>query len=177
MRSQLKDLVGPLFVTLLLLTLLEIISTTILPVVGLRYYIVPFNILIVLYLGFKLQTLWLPVMIFIVQYFFSFFSVQGWEPGTIAGILICVVISYLRELIHFTSAWMTILVTQLFQSLWFVIVTLLIYLKTGDWSHIIEKFWRFLPESLVISLLSPLFFVLLDRIWRDKSEGMLGEET
>ena len=177
MRSQLKDLIGPLIITLILLIFLEIISTAVLPVIGLRYYIIPFNILIVLYMGFKLQTLWLPVMIAIVQYFFAFFSIQGWEPGTVAGILICLIISYLRELIHFTSAWMTILVTQIFQSLWFVIVSMLIYMKVGDWNYIIERFWRFLPESLVISLLAPLFFAFFDKIWSAKDEGTLGEEA
>ena len=75
MRSQLKDLILPLLITLFIFLGLNIASTALLPAFGLSTYILPFNVLFVLYLGFKLQTLWLPVMIFIVQYFFSFFSI------------------------------------------------------------------------------------------------------
>lgn len=175
MKSKLKDIILPLGVTILILVVLDIISTAFLPVMGMTRYMIPFNVLIVLYMGFKLETKFLAILILVIQYFHSFFSVEGWEVGTIAGVLICIVISYLRDLIHFNSAAMTITVTQIFQTIWFVIVSSLIYMQGGEMSYIWNKFWRFLPESIVISLLAPFFFSILDRIWRYDARGLLGE--
>ena len=177
MKTQFKDLIIPLIITLLILIVLEIISTALLPALGVQKYIIPFNILIVLYLGFKLETPFLAVLILIVQYFHSFFSVEGWELGTIAGVFICIVISYLRDVLHFSSSVITIAVTQMFQLVWFVIVSLLFYLKTSSFTLIVEKMWRFIPESIVISLLAPFFFAILDKIWRTGGEGSLGENV
>jgi len=176
-KGQIKDLIIPLFITLLILVVLEIISTALLPAFGIQKYIIPFNILIVLYLGFKLETPYLAILILIVQYFHSFFSIEGWELGTIAGIFICIVISYLRDLIHFSSAAITITVTQVFQVVWFLIVSSLFYLKTGNMGILVEKMWRFIPESIAISLLAPFFFAIFDRIWGVNSEGMLGGDV
>jgi len=176
-KAQLKDIIVPLIITLLILIVLEIISTALLPALGVQKYIIPFNILIVLYLGFKLETPYLSVIILIVQYFHSFFSIEGWELGTIAGVFICIVISYLRDVLHFSSAIITIAVTQIFQLVWFFTVSFLFYLKTNSFSLIVEKMWRFIPESIVISLLAPFFFAILDRIWSTGGEGMLGDDA
>lgn len=177
MKSEIKDIILPFFLSLLVLIFLEIFGTTMMPIIGLQNYMIPFHVLIVLYLGFKLQTPYISILILIVQYVHSFFTVSGWEVGTIAGILICVLISYLRELLHFTSAIMTIFVTQLFQTVWFVLVSGLLLLREVEYSFIVEKFWRFLPESLIMSLLAPFIFALLDRVWRVSSNGALGEES
>jgi hypothetical protein len=177
MRRQLKDLIVPLFITLLILVILEIISTSLLPAFGATKYIIPFNILIVLYLGFKLETPYLAVLILVVQYFHSFFSIEGWELGTIAGIFICIVISYLRDVLHFSSAVITMTVTQLFQIVWFILVSFLFYLKTNNFDFLVEKMWRFIPESIVISIMAPFFFSIFDRIWGTSGEGMLGEDV
>ncbi len=176
MRGSWKSIARPLAITLSLVVLLEILSSTLLPLIGLTLYRIPFNILVVLFMGFKLNTPHIGVLILIVQYFHGFFSIEGWELGTIAGVLITILISYLKELLHFTSAAATILVTQLFQMLWFIIVSSLIYLKTENTAYIIEKLWRFLPESVIISLMAPFFFVLFDQIWAVDESGMLGDQ-
>lgn len=175
MKSQLKDIVFPLVLTVLVLAFLEVLTTTFLPMLGLHRYTIPFSILFVLYLGFKLETPYLPVMIFIVQYVHHIFSIEGWETGTVSGILVCLLISYLRDLIHFNSIAMTVFVTQIFQTIWFFIVSILIYLRMGSMDYIIDKFWRFLPESIMISILAPLVFAFLDRLWRSSDDGRLGE--
>lgn len=175
MKSQLKDIILPLLLTLLLLAIFEIFTTTFLPLLGLHRYTIPFSILFVLYLGFKLETPYLPVMVLIVQYVHHIFSIEGWETGTVSGILVCLLISYLRDLIHFNSIAMTVFVTQVFQTIWFLIVSALIYLRMGSFEYIIDKFWRFIPESIMISILAPIIFALLDRLWRSSDEGRLGE--
>ena len=99
MTPQLKNLLVPLFITLLILIVLEILSTTFLPFFGLIKYRIPFNILIVLYLCFKLDSPHVAIFILITQYVHSFFSVEGWEMGTIAGVIISISISH--STIHF----------------------------------------------------------------------------
>ncbi|MDD0852660.1 hypothetical protein HBN50_06105 [Halobacteriovorax sp. GB3] len=177
MKLQLKNILISQFITLLILIVLEIVSTGILPLLGLQKYTIPFNILIVLFMGFKLETPYIAVLIFLVQYFHSFFSIEGWEMGTIAGVIICIVISYVRDLIHFHSAAATMFVTQVFQVVWFVIVSGLLYLKLDNMDYLVEKFWRFLPESILISLMAPFFFSLLDKIWGVQERGLLGDES
>lgn len=174
MKIKTLEIIPRIFITILVLVVLEVVGSAVLPLFGLTKYILPFNVLIVLYLGFKLESPYLAIMIFIVQFFHSVFSIEGWEIGTIAGILICVVISYLRDVLHFTNSIVTIFVTQLFQALWFVIVSALLYLKIGNTQFITEKFWRFIPESIVISLLAPMFFAFFDKIWGVKDEGLMG---
>lgn len=178
MKGNFAHLIKPLGVTLLILVVLEILSTAFLPMMGLTKYRIPFNVLIVLYMGFKLETPFVSIMILILQYTNSFFSIEGWEMGTVAGVVICIVISYLKDLLHLTSSIITIVVTQIFQTLWFLIVSSLVYLKTDDFSYIAQKFWRFLPESIVISLLAPFLFSILDAIWKTESDsGGLGSSV
>lgn len=172
-RFQLKDILPALVMTLAMLVALEILSTTLLPMMGLLRYRIPFNILIVLYLGFKLETPYLPLLILVVQYFHSFFSIEGWAIGTIAGVIICFIISYLREVIHFSTAAVTLFITQIFQIVWFIISASLIYIRTSNGNYLIDKFWRFIPESLLISLIAPFFFKILDRIWQKRESGVL----
>jgi uncharacterized membrane protein YvlD (DUF360 family) len=159
------------------LIVLEIFSTALVPMLGLTKYRIPFNILIILYLGFKLETPYTSLLIFVLQYTHSFFSIEGWEMGTIAGVIICIVIGYLKDLLHLSSSIITIFITQVFQFLWFVIVSVLLYLKEDNFSYIVEKFWRFLPESIAISLLAPFFFGILDVIWRTETDRSLGESV
>jgi hypothetical protein len=42
-------------------------------------------------------------------------------------------------------------------------------------SFILDKFWRFIPESIIISLMAPFFFSLLDKFWTGSDESSLGE--
>lgn len=176
MKTDLKDIVLPLLKTLILLFFLELMTTAIFPNIGLVNYRIPFNILIVLFLGLRLETPYLAIIILIVQYFHGFFSVEGWEMGTLTGVVICVVVSYVRGMIHFSSWGMTILITQVFQLLWFFLQSILIYIQLGSLNYIFERGWRFLPQSLIITLLSPFFFYLLNRIWNIDDRGILGDK-
>lgn len=176
MRSEIKNVVAPMLITVLILIVLEVLATSLIPVLGFKNFILPFNVGVVLFFGFRFQTPYLPLFILIVQYFHSFFTVEGWEPGTIAGIIVCVLISYLRELIHFSSAAATMIVTQIFQTFWFLVVSGLIYMRMGEVSYIVDKFWRFIPESIILSLLSPFLFVVFEKVWSMSEGGLLGDE-
>ena len=170
-----KNLAKPLLITLVLLTVLEIVSSTLSPFLGLSHYKIPFNILIVLFMGLRLKTPYIAFLILAVQYVHGLFSIEGWELGTFVGVFITILVGYLQEFLHFTTVWMTILLTQLFQCIWFLLVSTLIYLKTGNTTYLLEKLWRFFPESIVISLMAPFFFILFEKIWI--GEGHLREQS
>lgn len=177
MKGDWIKLLRPLGITILILVVLEIISTALIPMMGLTKYRIPFNVLIVLYMGLKLETPYTSILILCLQYTHSFFSIEGWEMGTISGVIICIIISYLKDLLHLSSSIITIFVTQMFQFVWFFIISALLYLKEESFSFILEKFWRFLPESIVLSLLAPFFFGVLDVIWRAEENRTLGESV
>lgn len=177
MKIKLSDALPSLLITLLMLILLEIIGSTLFPVLGLAKYRLPFNILIILFLGFKLETPILSFLILVVQYFHSLFTIEGWAMGTFAGVFVCILISYFRELIHFSSSVVTVIITQIFQIVWFIFVSGILYFKVGSFGPVLEKLYRFLPESIVISLLAPFFFSLLDKIWKVSEQGVMGDNA
>jgi hypothetical protein len=169
------ELLPSMTITILLLLLLEIVVSTFFPLIGLSGYRLHFNILIVLYLGFKLDSPFLGPMILIIQYCHSFFSIEGWAIGTTTGIMVCIAISYLKEILNFNSIPITMVVTQLFQLLWLGFVSLFLYMKSVESAYLMSKLMRFLPESIVISMISPFFFKLLDRFWKFKEGESLAE--
>ena len=175
MRSGLKEMLPSLGVTILILLIAEVLSSTLFPFLGLLEFRIPFNVLLVLYVGFKFNMSYVPIIILVIQYFYSFFTIEGWEVGTIVGIIIYMAISYFKDVIYLSSAATTVMFVQIFQIIWFIIVVLLMYLKLGSFSFVVERLWRFLPESIVVSLLAPIFFMLFDYIWQVGKEDMLGE--
>jgi hypothetical protein len=177
MRGSVLSNIRPLVITVLILIVSEVLSSTLLPLMGLDNYRLPFHIIIVLYFGFKLESAYTAIFIFIIQYFHSFFSIEGWEIGTISGIFICILVSYLKNLIHFKSNFMTIFITQMFQFIWFLVISILLYIKYSNTEYIIAKFWRFLPESILLSLVAPFFFVIFDTIWSYQRDSSLGERA
>ena len=175
MRSNLKEMLPSLGLTILILSIVEIFSSTLFPLLGLIEFRIPFNVLLVLYVGFKFNMSYVPIIILVIQYFYSFFTVEGWEMGTIAGVIIYMIISYFKDVIYLSSAAITVMFVQIFQAIWFIIISLLFYIKLESFSFVVEKLWRFLPESIVVSLLAPVFFMLFDFIWQVGKEDMLGE--
>ena len=60
---------------------------------------------------------------------------------------------------------------QAFHLVWFVVTSSLIYMRIHDSAFIWDRFFIFLPESIVISLLSPLLFSFLDKIWNVRNDS------
>lgn len=174
MRYRFVDILLAMSKTLLLLFVLEIISTAVFPAFGLIQFKLAFSVLIVLFMAFKLDTPALPFLILTVQFFHSAFSIEGWGVGTLAGVLIAISMKYLRDMLEFSSNISTIVVVQVFQIAWFVIINILLCIKMNDFSHLMEMIWRYVPPSIFLSLVSPFFFKLLDRFWMvgDRSRGV-----
>lgn len=164
-----------LLVTLAILLFFEIISSAILPGLGIIQFRPPFHVLIIFFLGHRLRTPLLPVIIFILEVFHGAFTIEGPSFGTFAGIIIGLMIVRLKEMMNFFSPAMQILMAFFLQWIWFFIVSFLIYLKVESWSYILNRLWVFLPESVVLALMAPALFRLLGQFWatdRDSSDDM-----
>jgi hypothetical protein len=152
--------------TLALLIGFEVVTATILPALGWKEYRLTFNVLIILFLAIRLDSPAVPWMILGLQLVHSIFSVEGWALGTMAGIIVMISANYLKELLHLTTAFMTMLVVQFFQVIWFVTISVVICLKVSDFSKFGMIVWSFIPGSIMLSLCSPFLFWLLGNVWR-----------
>ena len=166
-----KDLLIGIAKTCLLLVVLEIFTTAFLPAVGILNFRPEFNVLIVLFLAFKLETPVLAWLILVVQYAHSLFSIEGWAIGAFTGVLISLSVRYLKDMLDFSTAISTIVVVQLFQIAWFIITSFLLSLKLGDFGSYFTLFWQDIPESFALSVSAPLFFFVLDRFWKVNSRA------
>ncbi|HXH31450.1 MAG TPA: hypothetical protein VNJ01_11600 [Bacteriovoracaceae bacterium] len=171
MRMRFSQIFISFILTVLLLIGLEIVTSTILPAVGWKEYRLTFNVLIVLFLALRLESPLVPWMILGLQVVHSVFSIEGWALGTLAGLIVMTSANYLKELLHLTTAIMTMLTVQLFQVIWFVTVTVIICLKISDFDKFPLIVWSFIPGSVLLSFLSPVLFWLLEQIWRVPKEG------
>lgn len=171
MRLRFSQMLLSFAVTLALLIGFEIVTATILPALGWMEYRLTFNVIVILFLAIRLDSPAVPWMILGLQLVHSIFSVEGWALGTLAGIIVMVSANYLKELLHLSSAFMTMLIVQFFQVIWFVTVTIIICLKISDFSKFGMLIWSFIPGSILLSLVSPILFWLLGNIWRVPSDA------
>ena len=151
--------------TILLLIFTEMITTTVFPVIGIENFKPAFNVLIVLFLAFKIETPLLPFLILIIQYVHSAFSIEGWGAGTFTGIIVSMSVRYVRDMLNFNSAVGTMIAVQVFQIIWFVFISVMLSMKQGDFSGFFSYIGSNIPESIFLSLISHHFFKLLDNFW------------
>ena len=168
MKYSIQDIMVGFFKTTVLLVILEIFSSAILPSLGFTDFKPAFNVLIVLFLAFKLDDPVLPFLILAFQYIHSAFSIEGWATGAFAGIIISVSVRYVKDLLNFSTAIGTIIVVQIFQLAWFFLVAMILSIKLTDFSNFLPIFWQYIPESIFLSLISHHFFMLMDRFWKVK---------
>lgn len=175
MNSSAQDITIGLVKTLLLLLFTEIFTTAILPSLGILEFKPAFNVLIVLFLAFKLETPLLPFLILIIQYIHSAFSIEGWGAGTFTGVLVSISVRYLKDMLNFTSALSTIIVVQVFQLLWFIFISLMLSMKQGHFDNFFGYIVSNIPETIFLSLISHHFFKLLDNFWmvNKRNTGMV----
>ncbi len=171
MKMRLSQMLISFAVTVALLIGLEIVTSTLMPVLGWKEYRLTFNVLIILFLAIRMDSPGVPWMILGFQMVHSIFSIEGWALGTLAGIIVMLSANYLKELLHLTTAFMTMLVVQFFQVIWFITVTLVICLKIGDFEKFSLIVGSFIPGSIFLSLISPILFWILGMIWKVPSHG------
>ena len=166
MNSQFNNRLLALSLTALLLMGLEIVSTALIPALGFHNFLLPFNVLFILFLAFRVNTPALPFFILIIQLFHNIFSIEDWAHGTLSGLAICLGISYLKNIIDLTTVASTMMMTFLAMLSWYVMTSLFLYISVKDLDLLLNRLWDSLPESFVIALLSPFFFAVLNQIWK-----------
>lgn len=173
-EAKFIHLVIALVLTILSQVILEVLSSTVFPIMGLHEFRLSFNILIVLFLALNFNSTFLPFIILIIQWFHSAFSIEGWALGTFAGVLISMLVNYTKELLHFSSRAGIMVVVGIFQVVWFFVTSTILAVKTGDFGHLLERAPYFLPEVVILTLLSPFFFAYLSQIWSflNRNDGL-----
>jgi hypothetical protein len=166
MKYTVKDILSGLIKTIILLVFLEVVTTALLPALGMSGFKPAFNVLVVLFLAFKLDTPLLPFLILVIQYTHSIFSIEGWAAGTFTGIFISISVRYVKDQLNFSSAISTTIVVQIFQLLWILCISTMFALKIGNFSNFLPMIFDYIPESLFLSLISHFFFSLLDNFWQ-----------
>jgi len=165
MQHNSKSFFLSLLLTTALLVISEIIVSTIFPLVGLIDFRISFVTVIVLYLAFYYNNILIAPLIAYFYLIHGIFSLEHWSIGALSTLLISIVISFLRNLIHLNSYFVTFVFVQLFQILIFIINSSLMSLKVGSFQFLGESLTLFILESLTISALSPIVFNLLQRFW------------
>ena len=171
MRMRLSQVLFSFAITMAMLVGLEIVTASVLPAMGWKEYRLTFNVLIILFLAIRLDSGMVPWMILGLQMVHSVFSVEGWALGTMAGLIVMLSANYLKELLHLTTAVMTMFTVQLFQVIWFLTVSLVICLKISNFEKFGMILWSFVPGSILLSLISPVLFWILSLVWKVPSEG------
>lgn len=171
MRMRFSQMIISFIITMAILLGLEIVTSTLLPAIGWKEYRLTFNVLIILFLAIRLESPLVPWMIMGLQIIHSIFSIEGWALGTLAGLIVMLSANYLKEILQLTSAFMTMFTVQLFQFIWYLSVTLVICLKISDFDKFGLILWSFIPGSILLSLISPLLFWIMETIWRVPSDS------
>lgn len=171
MRMRFSEILIAFGLSCLLLLGLEVLTSSLLPALGWYEYRLTFNVLIILFLAIRLDSPMVPWMILGLQMVHSVFSIEGWALGTLAGLIVMFSANYLKELLQLTSAIMTMITVQLFQIIWFVTVTLIICLKISNFDKFGMILWSFIPGSILLSMISPLIFWVLEKIWKTPADS------
>jgi hypothetical protein len=100
--------------------------------------------------------------------------VEGWAFGTFTGVIVCMIIGYVKDHLQFSSPLSTMILTQVFQILWFIIIGILFYMQTKEFSYIELRFFHFIPESILLSICSPVLYAILDKFWMANSNMEAG---
>ena len=177
MRLKFSQMMISYCLSLAILTGLEVFTSSILPALGWVEYRLTLNVLIILFIALRLDSPLVPWMILGLQLVHSIFSIEGWALGTFAGLIVMVSANYLKELLHLSTAIMTMLTVQLFQVIWYLTVTLIICLKISNFEKFGLILWSFVPGSIMLSIISPILFWVLEFVWRVPSDsGPMGVE-
>lgn len=171
MRMRFSQILISFAITLALLIGFEIVTSTVLPAIGWKEYRLTFNVLIILFMAIKMDSPIVPWLILGLQLIHSIFSIEGWALGTLAGVIVMLSANYLKEILQLSTAFMTMLTVQLFQFIWYLTVTLVICLKISDFEKFGLILWSFIPGSILLSLISPIIFWLLEMVWRVPSDS------
>ena len=165
MQHNSKTFFISLVITTLILVFSDILVSTCFPLIGLESFRISIVVLIVLYLCFYFNNILIAPLIAYFYMVHGIFSLEHWSVGALSCLLVSILISFLRNLIHLNNFFVTFVFVQVFQVLIFFLTRGMMYFKLDQGHFLSESSKFFVLESLIISLLSPLVFPLLHKIW------------
>ena len=152
--------------TILLLFVIEILSSSLFPSLGLANSRIVITILFTLFFAIRIQSNFVPFYILIIHLFHSAFSIEGWAIGTFSGLSMALVLGFLRGKIQVNSYISTSLLTFVFHLFWLLISTTLICLKLQNFELFTNLYFKPLIGVVVVSVISPFFFIILENFWK-----------
>jgi len=165
-----KFFIPRFLIVLCLFILLDIMNTTLLPILGLSIR-PPFFLILILYLAFFKEFSFIPLLVFIIHYSHSIFSIEGWAITTLSSLFLIVIIGQFREVIHLSNFIMAIFFLELFQIIWLALFSLFLFIKVGNIDFISHKISYVFYEITIVSLVAPLFFKFLNHFFNSQ-DGM-----
>lgn len=172
MQHNSKSFFLSLLLTTVILIMSEILVSTLFPLIGLTDFRISFVTVIVLYLAFYYNNILIAPLIAYFYLIHGVFSLEHWSLGALSTLVVSIIISFLRNLIHLNSYFVTFVFVQLFQILIFIFNSSLMSLKVGSFKFLGGSLTLFILESLLISALSPFVFGLLKKIWSIQGEDI-----
>jgi len=171
MKGPSNSLTSFLF-SVLLLILVEVVTTTILPLAGLSALRFSFFTLLILFLSFYKNSNWIAFYIIILSYVHSIFSVETWFLSAFIGVLVSIVVAYFSELIHLSNRLVTMFFVLVFQLGMVLFRSIVFYLRGNNFEYIFQNFVGHIFEIVILTIISPFVFDLLSVIWVTKSDSM-----
>ena len=160
------------FITTALLILLEIITTTIFPILGLSSIRFSFFPLLVIFLSFYRNHDTISILIIAFSFIHSIFSIEAWYLSAFVGIVISVLISYFRDVIHLSNRGVTMFLVALLQMGMSVIKSVVFYLRGNNFEYIFHHLSGQLVELVILTVLAPYAFEFLLQIWSVKPDSI-----
>jgi len=172
MSSKLVFRILSLFLTLLIVFAANLFSSVSLPWLGVTTLKFHFHLLVILFFLFYIKDDYISLYILIIEIVNSLFTSQGWEIGTLSGIML-VAISYIfKDLIQLSNVISTALYSFFFLTLRYFIFGFIYYTKIHSLDFLWSGLWYNILENIFLSILSPFVFVILRFIWKEnKSES------
>ncbi len=158
--------------TIILLILVEVITTTIFPLFGMSTIRFSFFTLLVLFLSFYKNTNWIVLHIIAFSYIHSIFSVETWYLSSFIGILTSIVVAYFSELIHLSNRLVTMFFVLIFQIGMMLFRSIVFYLRGNNFEYIFQNFMGHLFEIAFLTILAPFAFDILSIVWTIKTESI-----
>ena len=158
MQHNSKTFFISLIVTTLILVFSDILVSTCFPLVGLENFRVSIVVLIILYLCFYFNNILIAPLIAYFYMVHGVFSLEHWSVGALSCLLVSILISFLRNLIHLNNFFVTFVFVQIFQILIFFLSRGMMYFKLGQGHFLSESSKFFVAESLIISVIGPIHF-------------------
>jgi hypothetical protein len=134
-----------------------------------------FDILVIVYISLRFDNPFLPFLILLIELLDIAFSTEHFALGTFAGMFIFILIRQLKGLLRVETKTLIAALTTVCQLVWFIVVSVFIYLRSAALSTIGYRFLYFISEAIFLSLISPYIFMLFDKIMRIDSNFELGE--